>query len=274
MPSKNLNNRENGGVMCNLCENKLFQVSGRVTDSETGQVIVGLLVKAVGRETEGEKTLGNAYTDDQGHYLITFTSDQIGKTEKVPYSLTAASSFCRVISEAELGLRSLWRNFCKQCGQSKAGPNLMVRAFDQDGLELAESGVIYDAPAETTIDLVVYRRPAPLVSEYEMLVARSTPHLNHIPIAELEADDIERLSSETGLPKSMIEALVQCARLARETGLPTEFFYALARQASVISGSTPGQRYQRIARCWCPRHRAKHRPHTTGRPNGENHGLV
>ena len=137
--------------------------------------------------------LGSAHTDDQGRYAITFTADQLSKAEK-------------------------------------GGLDIVVKVFDQKGTRLGESALFRNAPTNVTIDLAVAPKIEPQQSEYEKLLAKITPLLQNVQVADLKENDVRSLAKETGFEKQRIQLLVISARLTRETGLASVIFYGLLRQ--------------------------------------------
>src|SRR5262245_22021492 len=123
-----------------------------------------------------EQRLGEATTDGTGHYQISFAGDEV-----------------------------------RQGPEVKLNPDLLIRVFDGDTL-LGESGVLFNAPAEATIDLTLSISDR---SEFELLISRITPELQGVPLADLTDDDLAFLKGENGtnqVPQGLVSRLVQFVR--------------------------------------------------------------
>jgi len=101
----------------------------------------------------------------------------------------------------------------------KKTANLIIRAFDTEGRELAASPIRYNAQLQETIDLTFATTEKPS-SEYEKLVLALTPSLHGLPLYEVregEADgELSLLAGETGWDEKRIGWLVRAAKSARE----------------------------------------------------------
>ncbi len=162
-----------------------------------GALLVGAVVKAFDKDLRSEELLGETLTDKSGHYEIAYSAEKFRRAEK-------------------------------------ASADLIVRAYDKQGKELAASGILFNAPAVAEVDLVVgnqaYRGP----SEYELLLKAIAPLLQGLSPADLIEDethqDISFLAGETGHERQHIELLAEAARLARPCGIPVEAFYGWFRE--------------------------------------------
>ena len=168
-------------------------VRGQVRRSD-GNPLRVVTVKAVDKDMRSEEPLGEATTDSTNHYEIAYTADQFRRAEKQ----TA---------------------------------DLIVRAFDRDGLLLAASDILFNAPPVATIGLIIGPRPddEPL-SEYEQILKDLTPLLEGVALADLVDQDLAFLFGETAIDRQRTEFLRQGAKLSRETNIPTEAFYGWARE--------------------------------------------
>ena len=195
---------------------KPFVVQGTVRFAD-GRPVVGVLVRASDKDLRREELLGEATTDRDGRYAITYTAQQFRRAEK-------------------------------------DHADLRVGAYTQAGREMASSPVRFNAAADETVDLVagdeVYRGP----SEYDRLVRELTPLLDGLTFAELTEDqehqDVTHLSGETEQDPVRIAFLIKAQRLMQKTDVQAEVFYGLlpggaahgiARAARPESGYTaPG----------------------------------
>jgi hypothetical protein len=190
-----------------------FVVKGQVVHSD-GQPVVGSLVRAFDRDLRSEELLGEAKTDEDGHYEISYTAGKLLRKKK--------------------------------------SANLRISACTEDGREIVTSKVIFGAGPEETIDLVidgVYRGP----SEYNRLIKKLTPLLQDLPLADLTEDeknkDLTFLSGETKEDSQQIAFLILAHRLQKKTGMDAEVFYALFREGlptqmpSLLSRSPELQRH-------------------------------
>jgi hypothetical protein len=107
--------------------------------------------------------------------------------------------------------------------------------------------VLFNAPPEATINLVVDQTMAGMISEYERIIAELTPLLVNVTIAgkpaptiidqlaDLNGDDLHFLEQETDIALSKLTALAASARLQNkaaqlEANLPAAIFYGMARE--------------------------------------------
>lgn len=169
-----------------------FVVQGQIRQAN-GDIFVGAIVKAFNKNMRSEDLLGEIQTDQQGRYKIVYTQKQFSRSHE---------------QEADL----------------------IVRVFDGTGNVLVASPVFFDAPREQTIDLMVgglvYRGP----SEYEQLVTKITPLLDHVQPADLNDDDISFLASETKQNATSLAYFARANAVARGTTIPPEAFYGLFRE--------------------------------------------
>lgn len=177
-----------------------FVVQGTVYLEEDNAPAKGTLVRAFDKDLRTEELLGEAVSDAQGFYRITYNAAQFARAEKK----TA---------------------------------DLIVRAYAQDDTLVGEEGIRFNVGAEEVIDLKVRLPRARELSEYERLLAALEPVLQDLPPAELTEEDITFLLKECAdealVDQRRLNLLAQSARLARETALPTEFFYGVAQQRPI-----------------------------------------
>lgn len=180
-------------------QSKSFVVRGQITLSD-GSPLADRIVKAFDRDLRSEELLGAATTNKTGSYEIRYTAEQFRRAEK-------------------------------------KSADLVVRALGPNESPLGESSILFNAPPEATVNLVIsgeYRGP----SEYERLLSEITHLLEGIDLAELREDaehqDITFLSRETGNDPQRVGFLLEAHRLMKKTKLPAEVFYGFARQGLPI----------------------------------------
>jgi peptidoglycan hydrolase-like protein with peptidoglycan-binding domain len=179
-----------------------YSVQGQVTWADGAQA-AGVLVRAVDQDLRTEQPLGEATTDAGGGYEIRYTAAQFAHAEDD----TA---------------------------------DLIVRALDETGAVLASSPVLFNAPAQATVDLVISGAVAGQPSEYDRVVALVTPLLSDLDppsLTGLETSDLPFLVGETGIDQARITALLTAASLSRDataagTVIPVAAFYALIREGA------------------------------------------
>jgi hypothetical protein len=174
-----------------------FIVRGQVRHAD-GPAVSGMSVQAFDQDLRSRELLGNGVTDAAGKYLIRYSAQQFQRAEK-------------------------------------NSADLVVQVSDSSGKVLVSSPVMFNAPSEALIDLVIsgdqYRGP----SEYEKLVEQIRPLLpGGVGLGDLVEDethhDISFLAGETGEKSERIEFLAVANRFANKTALPAEVFYGLFRQ--------------------------------------------
>jgi len=172
-----------------------FVVTGLVHHDD-GRPFAGV-VRAFDKDMRTEEFLGEATTDEAGHYEIRYTLESFRRAEK-------------------------------------RRADLRVAVTNSDQRESVSSPVIFNAPLVATVNLVVgtdqFRGP----SEYEQYVAQLTPVMQNVPFGELREDreitDVSFLSNETGIEAKRIAFLIVAHRFAAKTNLPPEPFYGFFRR--------------------------------------------
>src|SRR5262249_33974597 len=164
-----------------------FVVRGQVLAN--GSPVGGIRIRAFDKDLRRERPLGETTTNEDGRYEIRYS------TEHFPQA------------------------------NGRHG-NLLVRAFNAAGVELSASGVMFNAPATASIDLVITRTEDLLPSEYERLLSALTPLLGNVALADLTADDMTFLTQATQIDRKSLELLRQSALLSVETRLPIDAFFA------------------------------------------------
>ena len=146
----------------------VFHLTGHVTERGGGQGLAGLRVEAVDKDLKYEQPLGNAHTDDQGRYEITFNADRIGKAEK-------------------------------------GGPDIVIRVFDKNGAALGVSDLFRNAGTEVTIDLPVVPKETATIREIATALHLHLPAALITGLAEHGIRTLGDIRSAGGL--SRIEGL-------------------------------------------------------------------
>jgi ABC toxin-like protein/neuraminidase-like protein/putative peptidoglycan binding protein len=171
---------------------RTFVVHGAVRHPD-GSPVPRAIVAAADVGLRSETVLGRATTGPDGEYAIHYRPDQLRP-------------------------------------EGKRAADLIVRASDEAGTELARSTLLCGAPADVTVDLVVGNRALRGQAEYDDAVSRIQPYLADTAFADLERNDVQFLSCSTGLDRLRIATLIVSDRLAGETSLPAWLFYALGRR--------------------------------------------
>lgn len=170
----------------------LMTVRGQVADA-LGQPLAGARVSAFDKDLRREQLLGEQTTEADGRYQIQYIRDQFRRA-------------------------------------AKASADLIVRVLDADGALLIASPVQFNAPAQTTLDLMVGGGAPRKPSELDQILETLAPVLDGVEPAELGAEDVAFLVGETALPARNLGLLAQAHRLAAEADLPPAACYALLRQ--------------------------------------------
>ncbi|MBE8989894.1 neuraminidase-like domain-containing protein [Nostoc sp. LEGE 12450] len=169
-----------------------FVVKGiiRLADSFPARAV---MVSAFDRDLRNEQLLGQTQTDNKGFYQIQYSASQFRR-------------------------------------QEKGSADLVVKAFAANGLLLAASPVLFNAPAVAEIDLTIpfeVQQPATL---FEKITQTLEPLVEGLHVEELEEDeqhqDISFLAGETGFGKTDLARFVIAHKVAQQAIQP-EFWFAL-----------------------------------------------
>ncbi|MEX5215457.1 MAG: neuraminidase-like domain-containing protein [Nitrospiraceae bacterium] len=177
-------------------ESEGFVVRGTVLNPD-GSPVARAIAKAFDIGLRIETPLGEAPTGADGKYAIRYRRDQLRP-------------------------------------EGKHAADLIVRAYDEAGNELAHSERLCRAPAEAVVDLVVGNRPLRGPSEYDALLARVRPYLGRTALADLERADVHFLACSAEVDRRQVATLIVANRLAREASVPDWLFYALGRQGMLL----------------------------------------
>src|SRR5437899_9785013 len=168
-----------------------YTVRGTIRDS-WGNALSDVPLMAYDLDLREEQPLGQARSDGQGTYRISYQTRQFRKREK---------------GEADL----------------------VVKAFSASGKVVASSPVMFNAPTSTVIDLVI-SDTAGTPSLFERIDKALAPLRGDLPVTELEEDkehrDLTFLSGETGFDKNVLARFILAHRLVQQ-GLPAEFWFAM-----------------------------------------------
>jgi hypothetical protein len=169
-----------------------FAVAGTVllADGSPGR---GLFISAVDRDLRAEEPLGHALTDAKGGYRIHYYADQFARAE-------AGSA------------------------------DLVVRVRDRKGNVLAASPILFGAPVEARIDLIVEADKLAPPALFDAIAETLRVPLRDLPPAELEEEDGQRdlafLSGESGIATPVLARFAFAHRMA-DGALPAEFWFAI-----------------------------------------------
>jgi hypothetical protein len=170
-----------------------YVVRGRILQPD-GEAVIGAQVRAFDKQLRGDAIdLGHDTTNAEGAFTIRYRPDQLRP-------------------------------------KGKLAADLIVRAYDRDGKELARSGFICQAPREATVDLVVGNVALRGPAEYNQGLKAITPYLGETRLPDLKSDEVAFLACSAKVDRVQIATLVVASRLGRDTGLPDWLFYALSRQ--------------------------------------------
>jgi peptidoglycan hydrolase-like protein with peptidoglycan-binding domain len=195
---------------------KQYVVTGTVTDTD-GEPLAGAVVVAFDCDLRSTREFGRAETDPKGAYRIAYSDE----ADPIP---------------------------------GRPGPDVKVQLLDGSGEPRFTSTITFNAPAQTTIDIMLGGPQHDQPSELSLLVATVSPLLGEAadlqPVDLLENDqhqDLSFLSGETEIPKLRLAYWTLSARMGQKTEVATELFYALLRmdvpataRAMALAASTQG----------------------------------
>ena len=183
-------------------------VSGVVLQAAGGPM-AGVTVRAFDEMLRHEVQLGQATTDAQGNYLILYAVSQLAHKGGRP-------------------------------------ADLLVRAYDAQMKVVGQSPILFRAPEEAQINVVVGGTTFLGFSEFEQVQQALTPELDGASAAALSADDITFLTSDTALDPERVQDYADASRLAPALGVAVASVYGLLREglpadATAIQTASPQQ---------------------------------
>lgn len=174
-----------------------FTVRGHVVQPD-GAPKAGVNVKAFERHLRKELELGEAKTDKDGTFVIQYTKSRPSR-------------------------------------QQKGYANLIVRATNRTGKEIASSPLNCKPGVDEAVTLVVGNGKVQSPSEYEQLIENLNPHLNgKVTLPDMNRDDLDFLVRCANINRRQLATLIIASRLTRDTGIHDWFFYALGRQGVML----------------------------------------
>lgn len=173
---------------------ELFTVHGTVQSSE-GFAVAGKTVRAYDKDLRTEEQLGECTTAADGMYAINYT----------------AAAFTRA---------------------EKNRADLFIRVMDEQGVQLQESNIVFNAPAKALIDVVLVKQAYRGLPEFTRYVNELTPVLENqqVEIKGLTEDDIKFLGNETGISTQHLSLLAKAYVFGDNQNRLPEVYYGLLRQ--------------------------------------------
>ena len=173
------------------------RVYGVVRD-EYGQPLDGVTVEAFDRDLRKLQPLGDKDVTTKGRYEIPYTRADFHKAEK-------------------------------------DSADLVIRITSKDGEQLHETSVLFNAPEEAEVNIILKDAVYNGSSEWEKLDGTLQSLLNGVDPSELlegapPNDDFSFLVGETGNSLATIVTWVVCLRLVKMASMPSEVFFAFIRQ--------------------------------------------
>jgi hypothetical protein len=185
-----------------------FVVEGVVTrpgsDGKKGAAVTGVTVQAFDQDVAKATLLGQAVTDAEGKYHITFTEKRYIEGDFGYTTPDGLAPMFRQISYVALPK------------VIKSGPDLWVAIPGEGDTYRAKSDIIFNAGIHTNIDLTA---PEPVVqrdSEFEEVARMIVPRLVSVTLENLTEKQIDFLSKDAERPLEHIAALAAAARMNAE----------------------------------------------------------
>lgn len=167
-------------------------VRGLVRDAD-GTPIAKATVQAFDQNLRDRTLLGRQQTGADGSYLIRYETAQL-----------------------------------KRPGKTSA--DLVVQAIDANGASIAQSPVLFHAPASAEINLTRDNQPYLGPAEFHSVQATLAPILGAVKPAELNAGDIAFLTGDTGVPAQQIQHFAAASQSGSTVNVEPQVFYGLARK--------------------------------------------
>lgn len=173
-----------------------YTITGKIV-ADNGTAVIGVSAIAYDKRVGGDVMLGQGTSDATGSYTITFSS---------------------VI------LRGM------------AQPDIEVDVTVPNAaavIVIARSDIRYNAGLTETIDVIVSSANVPRASEYDRLIADLTPHLDSVPLANLQENGVTNhitlLSNKTGWDARVVAMAAQASVMSNQTQIPPVHYYAIFR---------------------------------------------
>jgi len=176
-------------------------VQGTVYD-EWIEPLGGVRVKAFDQGIRNEHLLGEAKTNEQGHYHINYTREELS-------------------------------------GADKGGANVIVRVYLKGDKPAHSSDTYFDAPEKLKVDINMGPRAYMGPSEFSSAIAAIKPFTGKLEISELtendKVHDLSFLLSKTKLAANVLLRLAAAFRFEKWTSLEAEVYYGVLAQSKDIS---------------------------------------
>ena len=162
--------------------------------------------------------LGEATTDAEGRFQISYTLEQFASGEAI-LQVRASQE-----KKADISFRVF----------DLAHRELNIRSIEAFNREFHPDQILFNVPNPLEVTLLVDAARESDDSEYEQLLRSIAPVIDELLLTELTAEDLVFLFNELGLEQQTdvqqrLVWLRGSALLAQEMSLPTEAFYGLAR---------------------------------------------
>jgi hypothetical protein len=168
-------------------------VSGMVLEANGGGE-PGVMVQAFDKTLRHEKQIGHAATTDAGgNYLITYGDNELAHKGGRP-------------------------------------PDLLVRAYDAKNNVIGVSAIMFRAPEQAQINVVVGGTLFVGFSELELTAQAVDPELDGASAAALSTDDVTFLANDTAVSIVQVQAYADANRLAPVLAVSVAALYGLLRE--------------------------------------------
>jgi hypothetical protein len=177
-------------------ERGTYKITGTVRLSD-GVPAAGVKIEVFDRDLRAEQFLGQCPTDIDGSYVVQYSATQFRRREK-------------------------------------ASADLVVKVFAGDGVLLAASPILFNAPLSAEVDVTIPAERIPPPTLFERITREFEPLLGELKAEQLEEDDRHHdasfLSGETGLSKNAVARFILAHKLTHQAVVP-EFWFALLGSA-------------------------------------------
>ena len=185
-----------------------YRVLGTIS-YPNGRAGTKLTVRAFDRDLRHEQPLGEAQTDGQGFYEISYSREQFARAEEA-----SADLFIRVFQ----GKKALY------------DPPI--------------EATLFNAPALAVLNIVLAEDDTQPLVEFQLILSTVTPLLDGVPLDGLREDgqarDITFLAGETGIAGYKLAHFAVAQKLASAHKIPPDFFYALFAENTLIKSGLEG----------------------------------